>query len=353
MVKIISMFNNKGGVSKTTTSMNLGWMLAQKGYRTLLVDADPQSNLTSLTLSLSDDDDARELFYQKRDSNDIWRLASNYKQPNPEIAGEIANIISTAQDNLFILPGYIQIEEFSTTITLALELGGSKQFEYLAKVPGYLNYALRRIADIHKLDYIIVDMAPSLSGLNEVLLMGSDFFIAPCRPDFFSEIAIKNLATIIPDWHKTVSNFKTDYPLPCKPVFLGLIQQNYRPRRVNEDDDKNKPAKSFQKWIDRIRTTTNSILIPELKKLDIVISEEKFKAAVQNAIPYDLAYISDFNSLVAAAQDFNKPIFTLTQEELKKYTNLFGHALRTANENVEKFQETFSSLADSVIGLTQ
>lgn len=352
MVKIISMFNNKGGVSKTTTCMNLGWMLAHKGYRTLLVDADPQSNLTSLTLSLPDDGDAREFFYKNEDNNDIWRLASNYKQTNPEIAGRVANILKTSQDNLFIIPGHIQIEEFSTTITLALELGASRQFEQFRKVPGYLNYALRRIADIHKIDYILIDMAPSLSGLNEVLLMGSDFFISPCRPDFFSEIALKNLATIIPEWHDTISNFATDYPLPCKPVFLGVIQQNYRPRRVNETDDKNKPAKSFQKWIDRIRNTANTILIPELSKKNLVISVEKFRDVVVNTEPYDLAYISDFNSLVAAAQDYNKPVFSLTLEELNSYSNIFGHALRTANENVEKFKETFSILADNIVKLT-
>jgi cellulose biosynthesis protein BcsQ len=44
------LFNHKGGVSKTTTSYNLGWMLASKGYRVLLVDADPQCNLSGLVL---------------------------------------------------------------------------------------------------------------------------------------------------------------------------------------------------------------------------------------------------------------------------------------------------------------
>ena len=50
MAKEISLFNHKGGVSKTTTTFNLGWMLAEKGYRTVLVDADPQCNLTGMVL---------------------------------------------------------------------------------------------------------------------------------------------------------------------------------------------------------------------------------------------------------------------------------------------------------------
>jgi cellulose biosynthesis protein BcsQ len=48
MNKKIVFFNHKGGVSKTTTAFNLGWKIAEKGYKVLLVDADPQCNLTSL-----------------------------------------------------------------------------------------------------------------------------------------------------------------------------------------------------------------------------------------------------------------------------------------------------------------
>ena len=50
MAKQIALFNHKGGVSKTTTCFNLGWMLAEKGKRVLLVDCDPQCNLTGMTL---------------------------------------------------------------------------------------------------------------------------------------------------------------------------------------------------------------------------------------------------------------------------------------------------------------
>jgi cellulose biosynthesis protein BcsQ len=54
VVKIITLFNHKGGVSKTTTAFNLGWMLARKNQRVLLVDCDPQCNLTGMVLGLED-----------------------------------------------------------------------------------------------------------------------------------------------------------------------------------------------------------------------------------------------------------------------------------------------------------
>ena len=50
MAQRIALFNHKGGVSKTTTTFNLGWMLASKGKRVVLVDADPQCNLTGIVL---------------------------------------------------------------------------------------------------------------------------------------------------------------------------------------------------------------------------------------------------------------------------------------------------------------
>lgn len=62
MYKIISFFNNKGGVSKTTTTFNLGWKFAQLGYKTLIVDTDPQCNLTGLCLNSESGGDFEKLY---------------------------------------------------------------------------------------------------------------------------------------------------------------------------------------------------------------------------------------------------------------------------------------------------
>jgi cellulose biosynthesis protein BcsQ len=60
MVQKIALFNHKGGVGKTTTTFNLGWMLAEKGKRVILVDADPQCNLTGMALKEeTEEDEAR------------------------------------------------------------------------------------------------------------------------------------------------------------------------------------------------------------------------------------------------------------------------------------------------------
>ena len=58
----ISLFNHKGGVSKTTTAFNLGWMLASKGKRVILVDCDPQCNLTGMILGFKGATDLEKLY---------------------------------------------------------------------------------------------------------------------------------------------------------------------------------------------------------------------------------------------------------------------------------------------------
>ena len=62
MAARISLFNHKGGVSKTTTTFNLGWMLASKGKRVILVDCDPQCNLTGMIFGFKGATDLEKLY---------------------------------------------------------------------------------------------------------------------------------------------------------------------------------------------------------------------------------------------------------------------------------------------------
>ena len=86
-MKIISLFNDKGGVSKTTTTFNLGWMLAEQGHKTLIVDADPQCNLTALVLGYSSID-VIDIFYSNHENCDIYTCVK------PVIDGSLGKLIT-------------------------------------------------------------------------------------------------------------------------------------------------------------------------------------------------------------------------------------------------------------------
>lgn len=68
--KKVVLFNHKGGVSKTTTTFHIGWMLAKMGHKVLLVDGDPQCNLTALFLGSNFD----EYMKKKKQKNKILKM---------------------------------------------------------------------------------------------------------------------------------------------------------------------------------------------------------------------------------------------------------------------------------------
>ena len=76
--KVISLCNHKGGVSKTTTTFNLGWKLASQDKRVIMVDADPQCNLTRMVLDLRGPDDLEDFYESGSGGNLMAGLASAF-----------------------------------------------------------------------------------------------------------------------------------------------------------------------------------------------------------------------------------------------------------------------------------
>jgi len=82
---------------------------------------------------------------------------------------------------------------------------------------------------------MIFDLSPNVGGLNEVILMSSDYFIVPTSPDYFCLQAVSSLEKNIAKWHTEIRRFKSDnnfdtknYSIKNQPMFLGAVQQRYR-----------------------------------------------------------------------------------------------------------------------------
>src|SRR3954452_9283514 len=121
MTALIALFNHKGGVSKTTTTFNLGWALAVQGKRVLIVDADPQCNLTGTALGLNDEDDFEAFYRNNPQSNIVAGL-------NPVFQGAQTPLVpvpvaSTQQPNLFLLAGHIDLSLYETQLAVAISTG--------------------------------------------------------------------------------------------------------------------------------------------------------------------------------------------------------------------------------------
>lgn len=356
MAKSICLFNHKGGVSKTTTTFNLGWSLANLGHKVLIVDLDSQSNLTGLILGYrAIDDDHMGSFYESRQNLTMKPIVDaliNGVSPTEFLRTDTGDLLATGNEKLFLLPGHLDVADLDSQISVSLKIASG--IPATRNIPGNLPAVLQEIARKHDFDYVLYDLSPNVGGLNEVVLMSSDYFIVPTSPDYFCLQAIGSLEKNITKWHREIQRFREDngfdnrnFSIRNSPKFLGAVQQRYRPRN-------DKPATSFQAWIDKIRGAINTNLIPSLQRIGCTLPAEKMVnvLAGTDLKPYDLAHVADFNSLIAISQQLSKPVFALTNLEIKTVGHVFGHAEQTMITSRDNFLAVFEDLAERVAILT-
>ena len=342
----IALFNHKGGVSKTTTTFNLGWTLANMGKRVLMIDADPQCNLTGMTLSLSGRDDFEKL-YEKNTNTNLYQALRPAFEALPERLKPVECFEVDKRPGLFLLPGHVRIADYDVPLGVAHELTGS--FGVLKNLPGAIAALIRETAKELQIDYILIDLSPAISSLNQNFFMSSSHFIVPCNPDYFCSLAIDSLADVLPKWAQWPERAKTSglfsgtaYPVPThKPLFLGTINQRFRPRY-------GAAASAFQMWIDRINEKVTKKLAPVFKENKMLMKDDVYKSIGTNGEPYSLSNIADFNSLIARSQDYNVPIFELSDAQLETK----GTVLENMQSSRDDFIRIFDKLSKATIAAT-
>lgn len=343
---IIAFFNNKGGVSKTTTCFNLGWKLSKQGHKVILVDADPQCNLTGLAMGVNGAEMGAGDYRSYAEVNLYDSLLPAMKSMGRKVeAPELRQVADN--EGLFLLPGNVRLAEVETQLATALGMGS--MLPAMQNVPGSFGELYKLILKKYDADFLLIDMSPSLGAINQINLLNSDYFIVPMIPDIFSVMALESLTSAIPgwvQWAKRVDQLKmfSDEDMlykfePKRPKFLGSIIQRYRPRN-------GMPTRTFQEYFDLLDRSVVDRFIPEMEKDGMVLTERAMKLHKEN---YRLAEIPDFNSLIAASQSKNKPVFELEEGDLTTQ----GAAAEGQMEKVADFDsifEDFASLVNRLIG---
>jgi cellulose biosynthesis protein BcsQ len=308
MSKRLVLFNHKGGVSKTTTVYNVGWMLAEQGHRVLMVDADPQCNLSSLILG--DDFDAYYLDNTTRFQNIKDGVAPAFTGKPVPI--QPVNCRSPARNpNVFLLAGHATLSEYDASLTFAQN---SNAIATLQNLPGAFHELIRQVEDANQIEYTLIDLNPGLSAINQNLFLNSDYFLIPTNPDPFSVMALETLESIFPRWASwKVGNeaaFRDSaYPLREQlPKLAGTVIQRFNVR-------KGRAAAPYRDNISEIKTVTSTRLFQSLKPAGLTLPDDAYPAALRSE-GYCLEEVPDFGALLPRSHESGVPVFALRSDEL-------------------------------------
>ncbi len=203
MSKIISVWNNKGGVGKTTTTLMLGQMLSKRKKKVLLIDLDPQCNLTK----------ELEIF-----DNDICQTSYDMIMNTDIKIDEVIKNYNGKEIKFDYIPGDIKLQLAPNEILL----------ETMKKNPNErVKKEVDKIRDLY--DYIFIDSSPTIDILTTNILVASDEVISPIKADRYSIEGIKILINTI---NEVKENFNPT--LKFKKVFLNMYQKSKVDDKVYE-----------------------------------------------------------------------------------------------------------------------
>lgn len=322
--KRITLYNHKGGVGKTTLLVNIAAALADLGKKVLLVDADPQCNLTSYLV----ESEVVDGWLDNSDTEDGATMWSALK-PFIEGTGDIRKIQpQERQEGVFLIPGDIRLSEFEQELNqiwvecLQRKIRGFKGASAISQI-------VNEIAKEKKVDYVFYDIGPNIGPLNRVILLDCDYFIIPAACDLFSVRALKTLGKTLYTWIQewdVIYQLAPDNTLllPGKPNYIGYILQRFR---MYGDAI----ASQFASYAGKLERSTYSDITEVLRKIDKNLAKGTLSQT-------KLGQVKDFASLVPLSQTQGLSFFDvdggnaqLKTEAKKEFTSIANKIIALTN----------------------
>jgi cellulose biosynthesis protein BcsQ len=225
-LKIVSIFNNKGGVGKSTLSFHLGHALSEMKIKTLMIDLDPQSNLTlqciapdELERMWTEEEPFIEDFQSALDESGSTfdefiktpRSIHCLLKPIEDGVYESSSIgaVYSVNEYLGLIPGRLSLHSFEDKLSKSWSdafMGGPQALRLITSIRSICLEA----ASKYGYQFVIIDTSPSLGMLNRVIISTSTGFLVPCMPDMFSTFGITNIGLALKSWK---GQFDTMYSL--------------------------------------------------------------------------------------------------------------------------------------------
>ena len=335
-VPVLTFFNNKGGVGKTSLLYHLAWMLSDIGYRVLACDLDPQANLTAAFL----DEERLEGLWDESDTVSASR-STIFQCVKPLI--EVGDLhlpypqsilwqLDFGQSDLKLIPGDLALAEFEDTLSNEWPNAMDSRNLYRPfRILTAFSTIMQQSAAEMNASIVLADVGPNLGAINRSALIASDYVVVPLGADLFSLRGLQNLGPTLKrwreDWKRRRTNWdEPDFPLPkgdMKPI--GYIMQQHGVRLE-------RPVKAYDKWVNRM---------PEEYARNLLGNGIGPYAATPEKDPENsLATVKHYRSLVPMAQETRKPIFHLTTAD-----GAFGSHAAAVNDA----RQDFKVLAEKIV----
>lgn len=308
---ILTFFNNKGGVGKTSLIYHLAWMFVEMGKRVVCADIDPQANLTAAFL---DEERVASIWDSEASGSTIYRCLT----PLSDVGDIQSPKLVRLKKDLFLIPGDVGLSRFEDALSEAWpkSLGDSNLYRQLRILSAFWQ-VMQMAGQKTEADIILVDIGPNLGAINRSVLIATDFVVIPLGADLYSLQGLKNLGPTLQSWrgqwHRRRENWKDakkgmsrveqqrfkDFQLPqggMQP--LGYVCQQHSVRL-------DRPVRAYDKWVQRIPSVYREYVLDEAPIPDLSQEDD----------PYCLATIRHYRSLVPMAQEVRKPIFNLTSAD--------------------------------------
>ncbi len=292
-MRTITFFNNKGGVGKTTLVYHLSWMLQELGHRVVVLDLDPQANLTAAFLN---EDRLLELWPNGSHPKTVFGALEDLNGHLGDIRQELW--VEPINDRLGLIPGDLALSRFEDRLaeTWPKCLSGDPDAFRVATA----FYRIAALAAGERLaEVVLLDVGPSLGPLNRAALVASDYVVVPLAADLFSLQGLRNLGPTLRKWRADWEKRKVESQDPAlvlpeglmRPAGYVLLQHAVRSDR---------PTKAYEPWARRI---------PEAFRVEML--GEPPGSWVAETDVHQLASLKHYRSLMPLAQEARKPIFFL------------------------------------------
>jgi chromosome partitioning protein len=225
-MKVVSVINYKGGVGKTTVTSNIAAQLAWTGRKVLMIDLDPQTNLT---FSFIRPGDWEKTFAEKKTIKTLFDSLLQGKE------GSVSDLIHQPKRAREALKGNGQLDLvcshlglINVDLELATLLGGGSMRQIkqnFLKVHSRLAQAIDRIDD-DKYDVVIVDCPPNFNIVTKTAIVASDYILVPTRPDYLSTLGIdyliRNVEGLVKDYNEYALEGDEKAP-EIQPATIGVM----------------------------------------------------------------------------------------------------------------------------------